>query len=72
MAEDTKVELQVIRPINTTVNCTIPVDWPIGHKTWADLQYIANIGKMYGILHPENNKYRMNVPCYMFCTNKSF
>ena len=66
MAEDTKVELQVIRPINNTVDDTIHLDWPIGHKTWVDLKDITNIGKMNVMLHPENNRHRMNVPATCF------
>ena len=66
MAENTKVELQVIRPINNTVDDTIHLDWPIGHKTWIDLKYITDIGKMNVTLHPENNKYLMNVPAIYF------
>ena len=72
MAEDTKVKLQVIRPINNTVDDTIHLDWPIGHKTWVDLKYITDIGKMNVMLHPENNRHRMNVPAIYFApTNPS-
>ena len=66
MEENTKVKLQVIRPINNTVDDTIHLDWPIGHKTWVDLRYITHIGKMNVNLHPEDNKYRMNVPATYF------
>ena len=66
MAEDIKVKLQVIRPINNTVDDTIHLDWPIGHKTWVDLKYITDIGKMNVNLYPENNRYRMNVPATCF------
>ena len=66
MVEDKKVKLQVIRPINNTVDDTIHLDWPIGHKTWVDLRYITDIGKMNVNLHPEDNKHRMNVPATYF------
>ena len=66
MEEDTKVEIQVIRPINNTVDDTIHIDWPIGHKTWVYLKYITDIGKMNVNLHPEDNKHRMNVPATYF------
>ena len=66
MEEDTKVEIQVIRPINNTVDDTIHIDWPIGHKTWVYLKYITDIGKMNVNLHPENNRYCMNVPATCF------
>src|SRR5574344_2643365 len=62
MVRDTKIALKVIRPINNMVNDTIHVDWPIGHETWIDVNSTREIGQMNIFSHPENNKYRMNVP----------
>ena len=62
MVRDTKIALKVIRPINNMVNDTIHVDWPIGHETWIDVNSTRGIGQMNKFSHPENNRYRMNVP----------
>ena len=64
--DTTKIALKVIRPINSTVNATIHVDWPIGHETWVNSSYPKIIGKMNEFVHPEENKYRMNVPATYF------
>lgn len=65
------IELMVIRRVHHGLNSTINVDWPIGHRTWANSSYKYEFTKDRTI-HPENNKYAMNVPATCFApTNYS-
>jgi len=65
------IELMVIRRVHHGLDDTIEVDWPIGHRTWAT-SYYKDEFKQNGTIHPENNKYEMNVPATCFApTNYS-
>ena len=65
------IELMVIRRVHNGLDSTINVDWPIGHRTWANSSYKDEFTKDRTI-HPENNKYTMNVPATCFApTNYS-
>ena len=65
------IELIVIRRVHNGLDSGIKVDWPIGHRTWARSSYKNEFTK-YGTIHPENNKYKMNVPGICFApTNYS-
>ena len=66
IVDPTKVALQVIRPINHTLDSTIHIDWPIGHKTWIPFSDAYILGRYNHNIHPENNKYCMNVPAICF------
>ena len=59
------IELMVIRRVHHGLDSTIKVDWPIGHRTWARSSY-ENAFTKDKIIHPENNKYLMNVPSICF------
>ena len=59
------IELMVIRRVHHGLDDTIEVDWPIGHRTWANSSYKEEFTKD-GTIHPENNKYAMNVPATYF------
>ena len=59
------IELMVIRRVHHGLDDTIEVDWPIGHRTWANSSYKNEFTKDRTI-HPENNKYIMNVPATCF------
>ena len=65
------IELMVIRRVHRGLNDTIEVDWPIGHRTWANSSYKYEFTKD-GTIHPEDNKYNMNAPATCFApTNYS-
>ena len=65
------IELMVIRRVHNGLDSTINVDWPIGHRTWANSSYKDKFTKDRTI-HPENNRYRMNAPATCFApTNYS-
>ena len=65
------IELMVIRRVHNGLDSTIDVDWPIGHRTWANSSYKDEFTKD-GTIHPEDNKYNMNVPSTCFApTNYS-
>ena len=65
------IELMVIRRVHHGLDSTINVDWPIGHRTWATSSY-KNAFTKDKIIHPENNRYRMNAPATCFApTNYS-
>ena len=59
------IELMVIRRVHNGLDEAINVDWPIGHRTWANSSYKDKFTKD-GTIHPENNRYRMNVPATCF------
>lgn len=59
------IELMVIRRVHHGLDSTINVDWPIGHRTWANSSYKEEFIKD-GTIHPENNRHRMNVPATCF------
>ena len=59
------IELMVIRRVHHGLDSTINVEWPIGHRTWASSYYKNSFTKNEPI-HPENNRYRMNVPAICF------
>ena len=59
------IELMVIRRVHNGLDDTIHVDWPIGHRTWATSSY-KNSFTTNETIHPENNRYSMNVPAICF------
>ena len=65
------IELIVIRRVHNGLDSGIKVDWPIGHRTWARSSYKNEFTK-YGTIHPENNKYTMNVPGICFAPINPF
>ena len=66
------IELMVIRRVHHGLDDTIEVDWPIGHRTWANSSYKNNSFTKNETIHPENNRYRMNAPATCFApTNYS-
>ena len=59
------IELMVIRRVHKGLDDTIQVDWSIGRRTWAEPSYKNSFTKDETI-HPENNRYGMNVPAICF------